>query len=318
MKFIIVSSRQHSGGSIVLHRLAALLNENGHTARVFYKSPRSLKNCPTWLFWILYIKFFIKDTIYCLLGKFEFFNSISYFRKRLKGYQYIPIHGVRRKILPFINDDDIVIYPDVCYGNFLSAKKVVRWLLFHNRFPGDKNAYGEDDLFFAYRDVFNDESLNPEKRILHCPFFNLELYRQTNFGTRLGTCYVIRKGQNRTDLPEKFDGLIIDDLMEHEKVKVFNSCQYCISYDTQTAYSQIAALCGCISIVVPEPGKTVHDYRKAGESLNGVAWSFDSEEISRAKATIPLLREAYDHLNNKGKKSVLDFIQICENRWGKS
>ena len=98
------------------------------------------------------------------------------------------------------------------------------------------------DLVICFRLEFNDWELNPDGKVVHCPFFNKELYKQTNFGERKGTCYVLHKGKNRSDLPEEFDGIIVDDLTETEKVKVFNQCERCISYDTQTAYSTIAAL----------------------------------------------------------------------------
>lgn len=75
--------------------------------------------------------------------------------------------GLKRQLFPFFSKrNTIVVYPEVCYANFLNARNVVRWFLSYNRFVGDFNAYGNDDLFITFRDVFNDLKLNPDKKKL--------------------------------------------------------------------------------------------------------------------------------------------------------
>ena len=116
-------------------------------------------------------------------------------------------------------------------------------------------------------------------------------------------------------MPAKFDGIVIDDLFEQEKVEVFNKCKYCISYDTETAYSDIAALCGCISIVVPEPGKTITDYRNEYDKRYGIAVGFDDKEINYAKDTVELLYKGQEQLNTKSQNNVRDFALYCKSRF---
>ena len=310
-KYIIVSPRPKWGGSVVLHTLCKILSELGYDAKIFYTNTYIYKKRMAIYFWLKWIFFTIDDLIKCMLvGIFK--NKISSYNKQWEQYIKSRSYNLKRKWLPFVDKDTVVIYPEVIYGDFLKAKKVVRYLLYYNRYADVKNAFGENDLFFTYRRVFNDFGLNPTCRILKISHYDLNLYKQTNFEKRTGKCYVIRKGKNRKDLPNKFEGTIVDDLSELEKVEVFNKCEYCISYDTQTAYSGIAALCGCISIVIPEEGKNKEDYIKYDDKSYGVAWGFTDEEISYAKSTQKKLLNFYQNINKESVNSVREFIKISD------
>lgn len=322
-KFVIISPRQKSGGGIVLHVLCKYLTELGYDASVFYtqvcdykkvnkKNRIYLFNKNLYLYlkgviyWLRYIKFFLRDLLKLLAVKILPKNLVY-----INGFSRQPVKGCKRKWTPFIDKNTIVVYPEVIYGNPLHAQKVVRWFLYYNRYKDDAAAYGVNDLFYCYREIFNDAFLNPKVRVLRTAYYDLDFYKQFNFDKRSGKCYIIRKGKNREDLPEKFDGIIIDDLLEKEKVKVFNSCEYCISYDTQTAYSGLASICGCISVIVPEPGKEKKDYLGENEKSYGVAWGFEKKELEFAVNTRNERLELCKELNQAGRRSVEDFIDVC-------
>ena len=220
------------------------------------------------------LKYYIKDVVKLFLIK-----------AHLKENQFGSLLSFKEKIIPYTSKNTIVVYSEGVYGNPLRAKNVVRWFLYHNRFPNNPEAYGKDDLVFSYREIFNDYNLNPLCRLLTLNYFDKDLYKQTNFGERTGVCYIIRKGKNRPDLPKHFDGPIIDNLTETEKVAILNKCKICYDYDTQTFYSTIAAVCGCIPIVVMEQGKSKSDYLGEGDSDYGRAYGDSPEEIERAIKT---------------------------------
>lgn len=306
MKFVIVSPRQSAGGPIVLHALCKYINELGYDAKIFYNKSWEYKEDQKCRYWFEWFRQTIHDALRCFRAK-----ALKQKSPKLNGYIDESVKGCPRKYLPFIDDDTVVIYPEIMYGNPLKARNVVRWFLYHNRF--DDSAYGENDLFVCYREVFNDWRLNPNGYVLQTPYYDLERYIQKNFGERTGKCYILRKGKNRIDCPSYVDGIIIDDLSENDKVRVFNECEYCISYDTQTAYATIAALCGCISIVIPEIGKNKSDYKGANEVSYGVAWGFSEEEIAFAKKTRNKIVSMYEELNKNSIDSTRKFIRYCEN-----
>lgn len=294
----------YMGGSIVLHSLCQYLCELGYDARIFYINKFEYMLNNRFKYWFSWFAFSLKGMIKKLL--------ISIFGDSYFDVSIDMVFKCKTKKLPFVNNDTIVIYPETVFGNPLHAKKVVRWLLYYNKIyrrNGENTiGYDKNDLFFAYRDIFNDSHLNPEKRLLHVCFFDLDLYKRTNYGERSGKCYILRKGAGRPDIPKNFDGIVIDDLSEKEKVEVFNKCEYCISYDTQTSYSQIAAMCGCVSIVVPEEGKSREDYRSNGDNDYGEAFGFSKEEISYAQKTAPYIIERYKSIIEKSRKNALNFI----------
>lgn len=304
-KFVIVMTRTYSGGNLGLRLLGRFLQSKGHSVEIYPYNFEELTH-PNSLFSLLKMRMrnFIKTKVkQCLMFV------------GLKENPFCSLQWYHEKILPFVSKNTIVVYSEGVYGNPLHAKNVVRWFLFHNRFPNDPNAYGKDELTFSFREHFNDYNLNPTCRLLKVNHFNSELYKQTNFEKREGVCYIIRKGKNRTDLPKTFDGPIIDNLPEKEKVAVFNRCKYCYDYDTQTFYNTIACVCGCIPIVMMEPGKTKADYLGKGDFDYGKAYGNTPKEIEYAIRTRPDRLKLLDY-TEKNERNVDFFIQEIEKRFG--
>lgn len=309
LKYVIFTGRGQSGGTIVLHALCKYLNDLGENAKVMYTDNTPYyenKKLSYWFRWFAYsIRVSMKILVENIFGP-----------KKIKGYYDTTLRNVKRKITPFIDDNTVVVYSEFQFGNPLHAKNVVRWLLYYNRLykkDGEKTVgYDPTDVFFAYREIYNDLALNPENRKLRTPFFDLDLYKRSNFGKRQGKCYVLKKGAWRVNPDDVADGIVIDTLPEEEKVKIFNQCEYCISYDTQTTYSTIAAMCGCISIVVPEEGKKRNDYRNDEDCTYGEAFGFSEEEIEHSKKTANLLKGFFENKNKESLISAQKFVNECE------
>lgn len=314
-KYVVVTFPYDNGGNIVLNTLVDCLDRLGEQVSIIYWRPNAKAEKRSKVIDMLYyikmnLSYDVKTLIYNFF--YEKVKNNSRFRVIALNKKIKKIH---RKRTPFISRNTIVIYPEVYYGNPLKANNVVRWFLNYNKFQNDDNAYGENDFFFCYRKQFNDPQLNPQQRELYLPYFDLNLYRRTNWGERKGKCFVVRKGKFRSDLPTKFDGIVVDDLSEEEKVEVFNKSEYCISYDTQTAYSAIAAMCGCKSIVVMEEGKSREDYLTPEDIKrgigDGIAYGFNDDELMYAEQTRDNILERYKRMNGSALKRTKKFVEEC-------
>jgi hypothetical protein len=289
-----------------------MLCEEGYDAKLFYIPSTKLlatnKNIKRFL--LESIKYDLRYAFYICGKKIKWINKTSRF-KAYNNYFREEIEGLRSKWTPFFSrNKTIVVYPEKICGNFLHAKHVVRWLLYYNRFDKKSEAYGEKDLFICYRKVFNDWDLNPKGYEISLPHFDSKLYRRYNFGKRSGSCYIIRKGRNREDLPSSFDGPVIDYGMSDEViVKIFNQCERCYSYDAQTFYTIVASVCGCIPIIVLEPNKTKSDYLTENEMGYGRAYGDTVEEIEFAIQTRDKLLQQLDYTEHN-KKNIKAFLSI--------
>jgi len=315
-EIIIIRPWGHAGGQMVLSELCVLLRKKGYNAKLLYIYIEPERDTTPEEFWAKWKDLNRKNIISRIM---LFFFGWLKNNPRIKEYEDVlskEVPATRFKMTRRIDDDAIVIYPEHCFGNILGARNVVRWLMYHP-FKDASSTWGSDDLVVAYRDVFNDPERNPKGYILNVHCFDRQLYRRYNFGARSGNCYFVRKGRDRADLPKSFDGPVLDKLPEKEKVRILNQCERCYSYDLQTFYSSIAAICGCESIVVMEHGKTKYDYySEADLKVNfGVAFGDTPEERAHAKATLPQLEEKLN-FDKANEENVNRFIKIMTERFG--
>lgn len=320
-KIIIQNVYSYYGGPVVLSTLCKTLRDMGYDARVYmtFDFVKYKTSCFGRLKYIVLQLFFLV-TVYLKYELIRIFPNSKFTKNKrfdiLRKY-FMDLDYIKIQFNPFFNrKTSIVVYPEIVYGNPLKAKNVVRWLLYYYKFAEDKQAYNETDMFISYREIFNDSDLNPTNKIVTLNYFDKKMYRQYNYGERNGNCYIIRKGKDRSDLPKVFDGPVYnDDMTQEDLVKMFNEYKFCYSYDTQTFYSSIASICGCISIVVIEPGKTEKDYCKEEEYHYGVAYGNTQEQIQYALETRGKLMKSLD-FDEMNKKNAQKFVYYIEQYFG--
>lgn len=317
-KIIIYNLVYYAGGTLVMSALCKTLRELGYDARIlftqYYQCNQDDKHGHIIYVWKMLVKQYLSYILH------RIFPNTKLGAKSLPPNSPLTtMPGIKIQYNPFFNrHNTIVVYPESLYGNPLFAKNVVRWLLYFYRFKDVEGAFGKDDLFICYRDIFNDLNLNPEGYKLNISYFDSNLYRQYNFGLRKGNCYILRKGKTRKDLPAHFDGPVFDNNMsEEELVKMFNEYKYVYSYDTQTFYTTVAMVCGCIPIIVMESGKTIEDYLDENERVHyGEAYGDIPEQIEYAIKTREKRLAMLDY-SESNSNNVKNVISLLEKKFGK-
>jgi len=290
--FIIYTYRYNDdiGGIVVQHKLCHLLNQHGQKA----------------LLWPDYKSLF--DRRNPLKSGLAF---LKYFRKSLhKKFTVNPLWDTpvaRYKDL----DNAIVVYAEIVEGNPLKAKNVVRWLLHKPGFHTNKINYGTDEVYFFYLKAYIENiSFDVDtNNVLYIPNNREETYYQTNFGKRQGSCYIVRKGKGRPIVHDLTDSILIDGKSHQEIAQIFNQVEYCYSYDTYTMYSMYAAMCGCISIVIPEDNVSRDEWLPEAERGYGIAYGMD--DIPYAKKTLPLLQSLLSEAETQTTIEIEHFIETC-------
>lgn len=278
---------ENIGGIIVLHKLCSILNKMGHSAKLWHtKNPTKINTLRTFLQKLRYkIKYTIKPE------KFQ-----SPYRLEIASRKDV--------------ENSIVIYPEIIDGNPLCAKNVVRWKLYKpGAFTGKIN-YGDNELFICYNMKFIDEHFKYKiSGTLSITENMKETYQQTNYSSRKGTCYMVRKGDKRNLNYHPKGALKIDGMSHKDISAIFNQYEYFISYDLYTMYSNYAAICGCKSIVVPEEGKTIEEIAAEQNARPGVAYGM--ENIETALQTRHHLFENNEQKEIREQHSVKKFVETC-------
>lgn len=289
MKFIIYTPPYdaNSGGTLVLHKLAEILQKLGYSVSLWYSNKPHISQLASLNGWKM---------------------SLRYFQTRLKK---TPKSSQFKEAIHKDIQDAVVIYPEVVDGNPLKGKNVVRWLLNKPGELSNKVEYGKDDLFFFFDKHFNDAQLNPHDRN-HLNVIELmgDIYKNTNHMPRSGTCFMVRKGKGRLLNQHEENAQQIDGMSHRQIASVFNHCKYFVSYDAYTMYSVYAAMCGCIPVVVPVQGVSKNEWHSREENRYGLAYGWD--DVDWAVSTRANLYKHLSEIEIRSMESVTNFVSICE------
>lgn len=272
MKKIIIYAPSYSdkvGGVIALHKLCDLINRIGHDAYIYPMFRNTAISKKNFFVANLYI---LRELIQKLWSKFlinpEFNTPI--------------INKIPKKL-----DEFIVIYPEITLGNPLNAKNVVRWLLHNPGFHTKEIYFGIHEFYIKYHHGFDDffhyKSFT-SKNILQIKHYPINLYNLENTSEkREGTAYCLRKGAHKKIIHDLNNSVLIDNLSHQEISQIFKSVKTFISYDPNTAFSHLAVLCGCDSVVIPDDGISEEEWYPNVEDRYGIAYGFENSQ--KAKLT---------------------------------
>jgi hypothetical protein len=209
-------------------------------------------------------------------------------------------------------DNAVVIYPEGIQGNPLNAKNVVRWILG----PFDQQAaktYSKSDLVYWYMDYYYNDYLGQKDNQLFISEFHSEMFINAGY-ERNGSCYTIRKSKSIPNShPE--DSIFIPFNAAGDLTglaKLFNRTERFYCYDNYTFLFTQAAMCGCISVVIPDGTKTKEEWLD-GSRLYKYGIAYGEDDIPRALATLPLMFKEIDQIKLEMNEQVIKFTEHCQN-----
>ena len=231
-------------------------------------------------------------------------------------------------------EETIVIYCEGIQGNPLNAKYVVRWMLSElgKNVPIETHkTWSKTDLVYYFNEE-NKFETNPELvgtiyKTLTCIYINPLI---TNFKnpSRKGYCHTFRKSFYHKNLryahPPNASLEITREHTQTDYINIFNKNEIFICYDPLTFLSIIAAMCGCISIVIKVEGipsqlewiqtTAVAQYAKENkiDKLYGIAYGVD--DIGWARDTVHLVEEQWSKIKDFFKeKTIKPFLDDLKN-----
>jgi hypothetical protein len=293
MRFIFYTPHydDNSGGLIAIYKLAHMLNESGHVAKIWHWT-RLHENEVRMINGKVAKEFFIPQNV--SLADVD--------------CPYPIIEAAPDDIR-----DSIVIYPEIIEGNPLGAEKVVRWLLNKPGALTGATSYGFGDLIFYFAEHFLPEGFVANESFrLKIEDLKTHIYKNNYEGKRQGVYYMIRKGR---DIPPTYhpeNALQVDGKSHAELAEIFAKAQMFISYDLHTAYSLFASLCGCDSVVVPRPGMSKEQWKigKDQSDLDGIAYGYEDIERSRKTRHAMIARVHRGQAINV--EAMNNFLATCE------
>ncbi len=278
-----------SGGTIFMHELVHTLNEQGEDAYLWPMAPISRQGTRA------RIRTMFRPVPYTLNPAL---NTPIATRQNLKA------------------KNTAVIYPEIVPGNPLKVKNVIRWLLYK---PGDQHPYRftENEMFFRVFEKADLPKLTGGAPDLFLYKINRS-YRNEHHPARQGVCYTVRKGHRKPRIAETEDPAAINiEGLTHEEINdVFNRCDVFYSYDEATMYSQFAALCGCLSVVIPGEHLNRKEWSRENElGQYGVAYGLEPSELAHARNTQSQLLELLRTKEKAGLDTVQQFIELTQQRF---
>lgn len=189
-------------------------------------------------------------------------------------------------------ENDLIIYPEIIWGNPLGFTKVVRYIMNIGHVTlGRKDTWGKNDFWLYYSERFYDK-LQP-KNILTISDSKLKYFKDYNIPRTYKECFTYRKKHdvintlNIIHSPEAIE--IGFNTTDEDLIKIFNVCERFYCYDTESHLSVLASLCGCDSIIVPNGTPREEIIDKSPNLKYGVAYGI--EEIQQANKTRNKLRK---------------------------
>lgn len=237
---------------------------------------------------------------------------------------YITSRNTNNKLnAPFIGsreinvDEWVVIYPEIVVGNPYNFQHVVRWVLNTPGVCGGGNAQAfydhvkPTDVIFKYSEFFDYKTKQVDGQ-LRCTFIDYEIFYNKNMTRDIEACYFIKKGGcKQTVHPANAINFATYQHNWEMAADFLNRTKYMYCYDNECFWVTLAALCGCIPVVIPNNGLDSATWKQHFPfNKRGVAFGMD--EIEQAQSELSLVEEHCMSVQINDLNKVKKFIAKCD------
>lgn len=186
--------------------------------------------------------------------------------------------------------------------------KTVRLILFTGK---NMEKYRGDELIFQYGKSFTIGTKFEKSPSIRPIVTNLNFWKDLGCQRSETPLILIKKGNISKD--EIIEGKIIDGIInmdgtreevDFELLKLFNTHKTFITYDNNTFHSTQAALCGAISIVIPDGKLNEKEWRNSTKREYGVAYGNSEEQINFALNTVDDLKKIIESELNRSHQEI--------------
>lgn len=193
--------------------------------------------------------------------------------------------------------------------------KTVRLLL---NFGKNIEKYKDTELIFQYGKSFTLGTKLENSHSIKPIIINLDFWKNLQCKRSDKPLILIKKGKIKKET-DFVPGIRLDNIINSEStrqtidfelLKYFNTHKTFITYDNETFYSVQAALCGAISIVIPDGRLTEDEWRNSNPIRKwGIAYGNNQDQIDFALSTIEELKKTIEEISVKSKNEVEYFIE---------
>ena len=211
----------------------------------------------------------------------------------------------------------VSIYTQITWGNPMNTIHNTRWIL-HDYEEDQWDTFAVDEYVCNFGEFKTPKGTKQSSLTVFD--YNFDKFYNTHSPNRKGFAHIIHKNTpiwgwdfiknlGSTEIPHYNGKKDLSYLLEE-----FNKYEYVLTFDDKSYYTSAAALCGAKSIILnPDKDITPLEYRiKNPIQMCGVAYGFD--DIKWANETIGLVRENLLQLEQRDKKTILNFIEFWKNR----
>lgn len=250
-------------------------------------------------------------------------------RLKLMGlpvYLNTPIQNPQWGRLPIIaeftqdKNKAIAVYPEIVNGNPYQCKTVVRYLLHLPGFFGGPTFFNNSDLLFVHSNLFNQRIGLPKERVLFFPYLDTNIFYDMKMERSLK--FYFRRKENGTypdpriaEVPSIGTGKEneSEDAQKNLAIRL-NKTKVLYCYDNVTAMVDIARLCGCAVVMIPDGFWTEQECRHfGGWEAGGIAYGVERESEAVDSVSSEAMKKYYTvDAEVQAKIAMLKFIKATQ------